>query len=272
MPDEIIFYERQPGAGMYIIKKGLIKLTKTVNEEKVKISELRDGEFFGEMSLLDDYPRSAEATAVEKTEALGIFRPDLFDLIETQSQTRLQNFIKTFEKTCKQAQGNHRNEIERNRIKWKKQISKKHWKTFEIIALGFVLLSLLLILYFVRGLLTPFIIAFVIVFFLNPIVDYMEGEGINRTLAVVTLIILSVFVLFIIWKLTWPTLQAEINNFKDNAPLYINRIQAGLNRAIDLLEKNIVFIPKGTLEKALQQKIKGLNFRNGRCRFSNKNR
>jgi CRP-like cAMP-binding protein len=83
MPDEVIFYERQPGAGMYIIKRGLIKLTKTVNEERVKISELKDGEFFGEMSLLDDYPRSAEATAVEKTEALGIFRPDLFDLIES---------------------------------------------------------------------------------------------------------------------------------------------------------------------------------------------
>ena len=82
MPDEIIFHERQPGAGMYIIKKGLIKLTKTVDEEKVKIGELRDGEFFGEMALLDDYPRSAEAKAVEKTEALGIFRPDLFDLIE----------------------------------------------------------------------------------------------------------------------------------------------------------------------------------------------
>jgi CRP/FNR family cyclic AMP-dependent transcriptional regulator len=83
MPNEIIFYERQPGAGMHIIKRGLIKLTKTVNEERVKISELKDGEFFGEMSLLDDYPRSAEATAVEKTEALGIFRPDLFDLIES---------------------------------------------------------------------------------------------------------------------------------------------------------------------------------------------
>jgi CRP-like cAMP-binding protein len=83
MPDEIIFYERQPGTGMYIIKKGLIKLTKTVNEERVKIGELKDGEFFGEMALLDEYPRSAEATAVEKTEALGIFRPDLFDLIES---------------------------------------------------------------------------------------------------------------------------------------------------------------------------------------------
>jgi len=82
MPDEVVFYERQPGTGMYVVKKGLIQLTKTINEENVKIAELGEGEFFGEMSLLEDYPRSAQATAVIKTEALGIFRPDLFDLIE----------------------------------------------------------------------------------------------------------------------------------------------------------------------------------------------
>ena len=149
---------------------------------------------------------------------------------------------------------------------------KKAWKTFEIIALIFILLSILLILYFVRELLTPFIIAFVIVFFLNPIVDYMEGEGINRTLAVVTLIILGVFVLLIIWKLTWPTLQAEINNFKDNAPVYIDRIQAGLNRTIDLLEKNISFHSQRYIGKSTAAKDKQFNFRNGRCRFPNKNR
>ena len=82
MPDEIIFHEKQPGAGVYIIRKGSVRLTKTVNEEKVRISELKDGEFFGEMSLLDEYPRSAEAKAIRKTEVLGIFRPDLFDLME----------------------------------------------------------------------------------------------------------------------------------------------------------------------------------------------
>lgn len=94
MPDEIIFHERQPGAGMYIIKEGLIKLTKTIDEEKVKIGELGEGEFFGEMSLLEDYPRSAEATAVVKTEALGIFRPDLFDLIESNPRLGSKILIK----------------------------------------------------------------------------------------------------------------------------------------------------------------------------------
>ncbi len=135
---------------------------------------------------------------------------------------------------------------------------QKARKLFDILALIIVLLSLLVILYFLRRLLTPFLIAFVIAFFLNPIIDYMEGEGINRTLAIVTLIFLSGFVLFILLRLTFPMVEAEIADFKDNAAVYNHRIQEGLRRGIDWLEKSISFIPKGTLEKALQEKIKGL--------------
>jgi predicted PurR-regulated permease PerM len=140
---------------------------------------------------------------------------------------------------------------------------EKLWKSFQIIAIGCILFGILLALYLIRGLLTPFIIAFVITFFLNPVVDYMEREGINRTLAVMVLIILSLLVLFIVWKLTWPTIQAEVNDLKENAPAYMNKIQENLNRAIDLLEKNIGLIPKGTLTKALQQKIKSLTSETG---------
>lgn len=134
---------------------------------------------------------------------------------------------------------------------------QKLWKTLEIIGLGSILLGILLVLYFVRNLLTPFIIAFVIVFFLNPVVDYLEGGGINRTLAVTILIILSVVLLLVIWKVTWPNIQDEISDFKDNLPAYIHKTQASLNRVMSLLEKNLDFIPQGTLEKALQQKING---------------
>jgi putative permease len=134
---------------------------------------------------------------------------------------------------------------------------QKAWKTFEIIVLVVVLFSVLVALYFVRELLTPFIIAFVITFFLNPIVDYMEREGINRSLAVVILIILSILLLFVLWKLAGPTIQAEISGLKDNAPAYVNIIQETLSRATGLLEKNMGFIPKGTLEKALRQMING---------------
>lgn len=144
---------------------------------------------------------------------------------------------------------------------------QKLWKTFEIIAIGCILFGILLVLYLVRELLTPFIIAFVITFFLSPIVDYMEGEGINRTFAVILLIILTLIFLLILWKLTWPTIQTEISSFQKNTPFYISKIQDNLNRAIDLLEKYMGFIPKGTLEKALQQKINSLSSGTGDVGF-----
>ncbi len=132
---------------------------------------------------------------------------------------------------------------------------QKLWKTFEIIAIGFVLLAILLVLYLIKGLLAPFIIAFVITFFLSPVVDYLEGEGINRTLAVFLLILLTLIILFILWKLTWPTLQTEIGNFQKNAPHYARKIQDGLNQGIKLLEKRTGFVPEGVLQSAVQQRM-----------------
>ncbi len=98
MPDEVVFHERQPGTGMYFIKKGIIELTKTNHGERVKIAELGDGEFFGEMSLIGNYPRSAQATASTRTEVLGIFRPDLFDLIERNPRLGSKILLKLSER------------------------------------------------------------------------------------------------------------------------------------------------------------------------------
>jgi len=98
MPDEVVFHERQPGAGMYFIKRGVIELTKTIDDERVKITELGEGEFFGEMSLIDNYPRSAQATAVVKTEVLGIFRPDFFDLIDRNPRLGSKILLKLSER------------------------------------------------------------------------------------------------------------------------------------------------------------------------------
>jgi predicted PurR-regulated permease PerM len=135
---------------------------------------------------------------------------------------------------------------------------EKLWKTFEIIAIGCVLLGILLVLYLIKGLLTPFIIAFVITFFLSPVVNYMEGEGVNRTFAVILLLILTLIFLLILWKLTWPTIQIEISSFQKNAPFYASKIRDSLERAIKLLEKNSGFIPEGAMQMAMQQKISAL--------------
>ena len=80
--DEVVFQEYEPGAGMYIIKSGEIGLTKTEDGQEIKLAELQQGEFFGELSLLNDTPRTATARALRRTELLGFFRPDLLNLLQ----------------------------------------------------------------------------------------------------------------------------------------------------------------------------------------------
>ncbi len=81
--EENIFYEGEPGVGMYIIQEGSVIINKTQdNGKKEKLAELKKGEFFGELALLDESPRSAAAQAEEDTSILGLFRPDLIELIE----------------------------------------------------------------------------------------------------------------------------------------------------------------------------------------------
>lgn len=80
---ETVFREGEPGVGMYIIYRGSVGIFKNApNGKEEQLAELREGEFFGEMALLDESPRSATARALEPSIILGLFQPDLFDLIE----------------------------------------------------------------------------------------------------------------------------------------------------------------------------------------------
>jgi CRP-like cAMP-binding protein len=78
--DEVVFRQGEPGMGMYIIRSG--KVVVMTEPEDVTLSELGDGEFFGEVSLLCETPRSATVVAKAPTHLLGFFQSDLFSLIE----------------------------------------------------------------------------------------------------------------------------------------------------------------------------------------------
>jgi len=78
--DEVIFLQGQPGLGMYIIEEGTIEILS--EPDKVHLAELHSGEFFGELALLDDSPRTATAVALTNCKMLCLFQPDLLDLID----------------------------------------------------------------------------------------------------------------------------------------------------------------------------------------------
>ncbi|HTX20157.1 MAG TPA: DUF1003 domain-containing protein [Bacteroidota bacterium] len=74
---EVLFVKGEPGAAMFVIRKGTIEISVPLRgkEGKLRISHLHDGDFFGELSLIDGRPRTATATATEETELLQMSRP-----------------------------------------------------------------------------------------------------------------------------------------------------------------------------------------------------
>jgi len=80
LPEEVIFREGEPGMGMYIIHSGRVAIV--AEPSNVQLSELKEGDFFGEVSLLDESPRSATAIARTSCKVFGFFQPDLFSLVE----------------------------------------------------------------------------------------------------------------------------------------------------------------------------------------------
>ena len=81
--NNFIFKNRAPGEGRYIIMQGSVKITiGTRNDNENILAKLEDGDFFGELALFDDEPRSANAIATSDSQLLGFFTQDLMSLQE----------------------------------------------------------------------------------------------------------------------------------------------------------------------------------------------
>lgn len=79
---ETIFHKDDPGSVLYLIRSGQVKIT-TASEEgdEAILAILTDGDFFGELSLLDESPRSASAVAMAPTQALILHRQDFVEFL-----------------------------------------------------------------------------------------------------------------------------------------------------------------------------------------------
>mgnify|MGYP000302946184 FL=1 len=71
---EVIFRSGDDARDAYIIESGKVAVSDSVDGKNIQIAELGAGEIFGEMSMIDDAPRSATVTAIEATEVIVIQR------------------------------------------------------------------------------------------------------------------------------------------------------------------------------------------------------
>jgi CRP/FNR family transcriptional regulator/CRP/FNR family cyclic AMP-dependent transcriptional regulator len=79
---ETIFHQDDPAATIHIIKRGQVKINTTSPEGgEIILAILTDGDFFGELSLLDQGPRSANAIAMEATQTLTLQHGDFVEIM-----------------------------------------------------------------------------------------------------------------------------------------------------------------------------------------------
>ena len=84
---KVIFWQNEPGVGMYIVQSGEVGIFQDYDTpEQKELARLSQGDFFGEMALLEDDNRSATAVALSESHLLGVFHPDLFDLFERKPE------------------------------------------------------------------------------------------------------------------------------------------------------------------------------------------
>jgi diguanylate cyclase (GGDEF)-like protein len=90
---DVIFRKEDPGYTLYLIVSGAVKISDpSPKGGEVILAILRSGQFFGELSLFDDEPRSADASAVEQTELLALSREDLLKVLERRPSVTVHLF------------------------------------------------------------------------------------------------------------------------------------------------------------------------------------
>ena len=89
----VLFHEGDKGEEMYIIQSGRVKISKRIRGVEKTLATLEKGEFFGEMAILNDKPRSASAETIEECEMLVIDRKTFDALIRGNVEIAVR-FIK----------------------------------------------------------------------------------------------------------------------------------------------------------------------------------
>ncbi len=83
---EIVFDEGEEGQGLFLVSSGEVAISGKGSFFASHSVSILPGEFFGEIALLENTPRSAQARAIGDTQLIALFRADFFNLLETDGK------------------------------------------------------------------------------------------------------------------------------------------------------------------------------------------
>lgn len=86
---DIVFAQGDEGDAMYIIEEGAVDIVAGTGAQRVTVASLFNGQYFGELSLLDGAPRSAAAIAARATLVLSLERDDFVEFVKRRPEAAL---------------------------------------------------------------------------------------------------------------------------------------------------------------------------------------
>lgn len=88
--NNLIIFEDDRGLNLFIISKGRVKISRISDEGgEAILAILGEGEFFGELSVIDGLSRSATVTSLDDVELLVMKREDFIEVLKKHSQVSI---------------------------------------------------------------------------------------------------------------------------------------------------------------------------------------
>jgi len=95
---DVIIEKGSYGTSAYVIKSGRVEVSDIVNNKRVVLAILDEGQIFGEMGLVEDQPRSATVTVVEDVQLAVLNRDSFNELFEKNPRVLLPIIKALFER------------------------------------------------------------------------------------------------------------------------------------------------------------------------------
>ncbi len=112
--EETLFHAGDVGESLYIVRSGAVELFVKDNlGQKIVLKLAEEGDIFGEISMLDNRPRSASAVAVRETELFALDREDLLLLFRKKPDAAL-NMLAAMGEMLREADKLLRTRVSRN--------------------------------------------------------------------------------------------------------------------------------------------------------------
>ncbi len=122
--DNILFYEGDEGSELFIVEKGLVSSSiKTPDNQQKEIARFTPGNFFGEMAIFENAPRSATCKTLEASRLYKMHEEDFRNIIDVYPSTAIKIMYKMLNITSQRLRNT--GEFLSDMVRWGNEASKR---------------------------------------------------------------------------------------------------------------------------------------------------